>query len=149
LEQALSSIQTQGRRWQGANVVLKDRGGGVQRDLVVGGVARGDAEVEVLDVKVQVGQDELVLDGSPDDAAGGWFEEEGAAVGATAGQRQRLGPRLGGGGELWSARGGASPRHLVAVQVHDGVGHLDAAPRRELAHAPCKRGQARVRDSRG
>lgn len=38
---------------------------GVDCDLVVGGVAAGQAKVEVLDVEVHVGQDELALDVVP------------------------------------------------------------------------------------
>ena len=39
-----------------------DRLGGVDRDLVVGRVAVLDREVEVLEVDVQIGMDELVAD---------------------------------------------------------------------------------------
>ena len=67
-----------------ADAVLLGRLGGVDRDLVVGGVAVLDRQVEVLQVDVEVGQDQLVLDEGPDDA-----------------------------------------RHLVAVHLDDGVGHLD------------------------
>ncbi len=35
--------------------------------LIVGLITVGQAEIEVLDVEVQVGQDELVLDHLPDD----------------------------------------------------------------------------------
>ena len=42
--------------------------GGVDRDLVVGGVAVLDAEVVVVEVDVEVRQDQLVLDELPDDA---------------------------------------------------------------------------------
>ena len=47
---------------------LLDRVGGVDRDLVVGGVAALDAEVVVLQVDVEVRQDQLLLDERPDDA---------------------------------------------------------------------------------
>jgi hypothetical protein len=42
--------------------------GGVDGDLVVGGVAVLDAQVVVFQVDVEVGQDQLVLDELPDDA---------------------------------------------------------------------------------
>jgi hypothetical protein len=42
--------------------------GGIDGDLVVGGVALLDAEVVVEQVDVEVGQDQLVLDELPDDA---------------------------------------------------------------------------------
>ena len=61
-----------------------DRVGGVDGDLVLGGVAALDAEVVVLELDVEVGQDQLVLDELPDD-----------------------------------------PGHLVAVELDDGVLHLD------------------------
>jgi hypothetical protein len=67
-----------------AHVVLLDGVGRVHRHLVVRLVAVGQAQVVVLDLQVQVGQDELVLDLLPDHA-----------------------------------------RHLVTVQVHHGVVHLD------------------------
>ena len=44
-----------------------DRVGRVDRDLVVRGVAALDAEVVVLELDVEVGQDQLVLDELPDD----------------------------------------------------------------------------------
>ena len=72
-----------------ADAVLLGRLGGVDRHLVVGGVTVLDRQVEVLQVDVEVGQDQLVLDEGPDDA-----------------------------------------RHLVAVHLDDGVGHLD------LGHGP-------------
>ena len=50
-----------------ADAVLLDGVGGVDRDLVVGGVAVLDAEVVVLQVDVEVRQDQLVLDELPDD----------------------------------------------------------------------------------
>jgi hypothetical protein len=64
--------------------VLLDRFGGLDRHLVVGGVAMLDPEVVVLERHVEVGVDQLVLDGLPDD-----------------------------------------PGHLVAVELDDGVRHLD------------------------
>src|SRR5690606_7034543 len=51
-----------------AHAVLLDRVGGVDGDLVVGGVAGLDAQVVVLQVDVEVRQDQLVLDELPDDA---------------------------------------------------------------------------------
>ncbi len=51
-----------------ADAVLLDGVGGVDGDLVVGLVAVFHAEVEVLQVDVEVGQDQLVLDELPDDA---------------------------------------------------------------------------------
>ena len=51
-----------------ADAVLLDGLCGVQSDLVVGLVAVGQAQVVVLEVDVQVGVDELVLDVLPDDA---------------------------------------------------------------------------------
>ena len=42
--------------------------GRVDRDLVVGCIAMLDAEVEVLQVDIEVLQDQLVLDELPDDA---------------------------------------------------------------------------------
>src|SRR6185437_3148116 len=56
----------------------------VHRHLVVGLVAVLDGQVEVLEVDIQVGQDQLVLDEVPDD-----------------------------------------PRHLVAVDLDDGIRYLD------------------------
>ena len=41
--------------------------GGVDCNFVVGGVAVGHAEVVVLKLDIQVGQDELVFDHLPDD----------------------------------------------------------------------------------
>ena len=43
---------------------IKEEG---QRYLIVGLISVGQTEIEVLDVEVQVGQDELVLDHLPDD----------------------------------------------------------------------------------
>ena len=67
-----------------SHAVLLDRFGRLHRDRVFAGVARLDREVVVLQVDVQVGQDQLLLDERPDDA-----------------------------------------RHLVAVELYDGVVHLD------------------------
>ena len=67
-----------------AHRVLLDCLGGIERDLVIGLVSVGQAQVVVLEVDVEVRVDELVLDVLPDD-----------------------------------------PGHLVAVQLHDGVLHLD------------------------
>ena len=46
-----------------------DRLGGVDRDLVVGAVPLGDGQVVVVQVDVEVGQDQLVLDEAPHDAS--------------------------------------------------------------------------------
>ncbi|MEL7173101.1 MAG: hypothetical protein AAFN05_09095, partial [Pseudomonadota bacterium] len=43
-----------------------DRVGRVDGDLVIGLVARFDAEVVVLQVDVEIGQDQLLFDESPD-----------------------------------------------------------------------------------
>ena len=45
-----------------ADAVLLDGLGGIDRDLVVGGVAVLDAEVVVVEVDVEIGVDQLVLD---------------------------------------------------------------------------------------
>jgi hypothetical protein len=50
-----------------ADAVLLDGVGRVDRDLVVGGVAVLDAEVVILQVDVEIGVDQLVLDELPDD----------------------------------------------------------------------------------
>ena len=50
-----------------ADAVLLDGVGGVDRHLVVGGVAVLDAEVVVVQVDVEVREDQLVLDELPDD----------------------------------------------------------------------------------
>ncbi len=63
---------------------LLDGVGRVDRHLVVGRVAVLDAEVVILEVDVEIGVDQLVLDELPDDAG-----------------------------------------HLVAVELDDGIGHLD------------------------
>jgi hypothetical protein len=47
--------------------VLLDRVGGVDCDLVAGRVAALDPEVEVDQLEVEVGQDQLLLDEGPDD----------------------------------------------------------------------------------
>src|SRR3984957_9238214 len=72
------------RRALDADAVLFDRVRGVDCDLIVGRVAVLDAQVVVLQVDVEVGQDQLLLDERPDD-----------------------------------------PCHLVAVELDDGVLHLD------------------------
>jgi hypothetical protein len=51
-----------------AHAVLADGVAGVDRDLIPGGVTVLDAQVEVLQVDVEVRQDQLVLDERPDDA---------------------------------------------------------------------------------
>ena len=51
------------------NRVLLDGLGGIESDLVVGLVTVLKTEVVVLEVNVEVGVDELVLDGLPDDAS--------------------------------------------------------------------------------
>jgi hypothetical protein len=60
------------RRALDAHVVLLDGLGRLDRHPVVGRVAVGQAQVEVLDLEVEVGEDELVLDHLPDDAVF-WF----------------------------------------------------------------------------
>jgi len=42
--------------------------GGVDRHLVIGGVAVFNREVVVFDVEIEIGQDQLFLDELPDDA---------------------------------------------------------------------------------
>ena len=89
------------RRALDADAVLLDGVGRVDGDLVVGLVALLDAEVEVLQVDVEVREDQLVLDERPDD-----------------------------------------PRHLVPVELDDGVFTSILAMRRSEAiapvgHAPC------------
>ena len=56
------------RRALDADAVLLDGVGGVDRHLVVGLVAMLDAEIVVVEVHVQIGVDQLVLDQLPDDA---------------------------------------------------------------------------------
>jgi hypothetical protein len=51
-----------------ADAVLLDGQRRIHRHLVVGLVAVFDAEVEVFEVDVQVGQDQLLFDETPDDA---------------------------------------------------------------------------------
>src|SRR6185437_1410660 len=72
------------RRAFHADAVLLDGVRRVDRHLVVGLVAVLDPKVEILQVHVEIGEDQLVLDETPDDA-----------------------------------------RHLVPVQLDDGVLHLD------------------------
>ncbi|MND57083.1 hypothetical protein D3C80_482050 [compost metagenome] len=48
--------------------MLLDRVGGVDRHLVVGGVAVLDREIVIFDVEIEIGQDQLILDQLPDDA---------------------------------------------------------------------------------
>ena len=67
-----------------ADAVLLDGAGCVDRHLVVRGVAVLHAQVVIVELDVQKGEDQLVLDHLPDDAG-----------------------------------------HLVAVDVHDGIGDLD------------------------
>ena len=55
------------RRALDADAVLLDRVRGVDRDLVRGRVAALDPEVVVLEIDVEVGQDQLLLDERPDD----------------------------------------------------------------------------------
>ena len=69
---------------------LLDGVGGVDRDLVVGLVAVFHPEVEIHQLDVEEGVDQLVLDVLPDD-----------------------------------------PGHLVAIELDDGVGHLDFCHDRE------------------
>jgi hypothetical protein len=51
-----------------SNLAGLDSFGGVDSDLIVGGISVLHAEIEVLDVEVQMGVDELVLDHLPDNA---------------------------------------------------------------------------------
>jgi hypothetical protein len=91
----------------------------VDRHLVVRRVPVLQAQVVVLDVDVDVGQDELGLDLGPDDAGG----KGGGGVRGVSQVRPRAGasPPL-----SVSLRSLAhAPRHLVADQVDDGVGDLD------------------------
>jgi len=44
-----------------------DRLGGIDRDLIFGGVAALDPEVVVLELDVEVGKDQLLFDERPDD----------------------------------------------------------------------------------
>src|SRR5690606_15572842 len=56
------------RRALDADAVLLDGVGGIDRDLVVGLVALLNREIVIFDLKIEVGQDQLVLDELPDDA---------------------------------------------------------------------------------
>jgi hypothetical protein len=47
---------------------LPDRVGGIDRDLIVGRITALDPEVVVLQIDVEVGQDQLLLDECPDDS---------------------------------------------------------------------------------
>ena len=76
-------VRSDGRAFD-AYAILTDGMGGIDRHLVVRLVAVFHTKVVVLDVDIQVGKDELVLDEFPDDAG-----------------------------------------HLVAVQLHYGVGYFD------------------------
>ena len=51
-----------------ADAVLFDRVGGIDGHLIVGRIAVFDAEVVILKIDVEVGVDQLVFDGLPDDA---------------------------------------------------------------------------------
>ncbi len=51
-----------------ADAVLLDRVGGVDRHLVVGGVAVLHAQVVIVQIEIQEREDQLVLDHLPDDA---------------------------------------------------------------------------------
>jgi len=66
------------RRALDADAVLQDGVGGVDRHLVVGGVAVREPQVVVLDGEVEVGEDELLLDLGPDDAGGFFFSFSGS-----------------------------------------------------------------------
>jgi len=48
--------------------VLLDGVGGVDRHLVVGGIAVLDRKIVIFDVEIEIGQDQLILDQLPDDA---------------------------------------------------------------------------------
>lgn len=115
------------RRALDADAVLQDGVGGVDRHLVVGGVAVREPQVVVLDGEVEVGEDELLLDLGPDDAGGFFFSFSGSFF-----------------FQRWVSEKGAcslsllfsissppplsafySPGHLVAVEVDDRVGDLD------------------------
>ena len=50
------------------NFALFDGVGGIDGDLIVGGISVFDTEIEVLDVEIEEGVDEFVLDGGPDDS---------------------------------------------------------------------------------
>ena len=51
-----------------ADAMLLDRIRGVDGDLVVGLVAVLDAEIEIEEIEIEIGEDELLLDEVPDDA---------------------------------------------------------------------------------
>src|SRR5690606_21511843 len=74
-----------------ADAMLLNGMGGINGDLVIGGVAAFDGQIVIFDRQVEIGVDELVLDRLPDD-----------------------------------------PGHLIAVEVHDGVGDFDLAHRKYL-----------------
>src|SRR5215469_2175475 len=46
---------------------LFDGFGRLNRDLVIGGIAVGDAEIKIAQLDVEIGKDERILDGLPDD----------------------------------------------------------------------------------
>jgi hypothetical protein len=50
-----------------SNIVLLNSVGSINRDLIVGLVTIFHAQVEILDIDVQKGQDQLLLDHLPDD----------------------------------------------------------------------------------
>ena len=60
-------IRRDGRAFD-ADAASLDRLGGGDRDLVVGRVAVLDRQVEILELDVEIGMDELVADEAPDDA---------------------------------------------------------------------------------
>jgi hypothetical protein len=62
----LNSITPDGGAFH-ADAVALDRLGGLDGDLIVGGVAVLDAEVVIFQVQIEVGVDQLVLDLAPDD----------------------------------------------------------------------------------
>ncbi len=46
---------------------MLDRLGAIDGDLVIGAVTLLDAEIEILQVNIQIGKDQLILDPLPDD----------------------------------------------------------------------------------
>ena len=60
-------VRRDGRAFD-ADAVLLDGIGGIDGHLVVGGVAVFDRKVIIVDVEVEIGEDQLVLDELPDDA---------------------------------------------------------------------------------
>ncbi len=60
-------IRRDGRTFD-TDTVFLDRIRGVDRDLVIGFVARFDAEIEVFQIDIEIGVNEPVLDHLPDDA---------------------------------------------------------------------------------